>query len=57
MLHEIESLMEPPPPKPVRLLGSLGATVILFNEVRHQLPYIYAFVYLSLLELNRTVCK
>ena len=37
-------LQHPPPPIAVRLLGSLGETVRLFNEVRHQPSYIYSFL-------------
>ena len=45
------------PPEYVILVGSLGATVSLFNEVRCQPSYIYVFVYLSPLDSNCTICK
>ena len=49
MLREIESLTTLLP-KYARSLGSLGAAERIFNEVKPQSNYIYAFIYLPYLE-------
>ena len=46
-----------PPPKVFISLGSLGAMVILLNEVRRQPYYIYVFIYFPYLDSNFTICK